>query len=187
MRLLVVAHPDDEVIWFNPMLFDRIIIVFLGRADKPWMNEARIKALSEHPLKAKICCFYINESGYWKNKEQLRMHLDNFSKVTNALAEYLYEDLYTEVFTHNAAGEYGHSDHILVHEAVKQIFLYQGNIPMWVYVNSITEAIIPGDNYFNNDLTMFKAIKDVYSRNKVWTWDSLFVPDKLQWYRQITL
>ena len=28
MKILVVAHPDDEILWFNPKRYDKIIIVF---------------------------------------------------------------------------------------------------------------------------------------------------------------
>ncbi|GAG99008.1 unnamed protein product, partial [marine sediment metagenome] len=35
MKILIVAHLDDELLWFNPQSFDKIIVAFLGRADKP--------------------------------------------------------------------------------------------------------------------------------------------------------
>ncbi|WP_028389032.1 hypothetical protein [Legionella fairfieldensis] len=35
MKVLTVAHPDDEIIWFSPQDFDLIVIAFLVRHDKP--------------------------------------------------------------------------------------------------------------------------------------------------------
>jgi hypothetical protein len=45
MKVLVVAHPDDECIWFAPEQYDRIVIVHTGRLDDPGQSERRARAV----------------------------------------------------------------------------------------------------------------------------------------------
>lgn len=113
MNVLIVAHPDDEILWFNPEEFDRIIIVFNGRKDKPRQGSGRLMAISEHPLKDKINCLGLPESNYWRDRTQKKMHDSNYRN----LCEWLKKLQADSVTTHNANGEYGHLDHVLVHNA----------------------------------------------------------------------
>jgi LmbE family N-acetylglucosaminyl deacetylase len=111
MKILVVAHPDDEILWFNPEELDKIYIVFLGR-------DGRAAALNEHPLKHKIECFNFPESNYWRDKTKKVEYDKNYSDLIAKLKEI---DA-TEVRTHNAYGEYGHLDHILCFNACMEVF-----------------------------------------------------------------
>lgn len=94
MKVLIVAHPDDEIIWFSP--------------HKPYAK----LTIEAHPLRDRIILLGIEESGFWKDdKRQLE-----FQKSEQALYEAL-ENLkkqfvINEIYTHNAQGEYGHDDHI---------------------------------------------------------------------------
>lgn len=54
MNVLIVAHPDDEIIWFSPVSFDLIVIAFLARHDKPYTKYYRELAIAEHPLYRRI-------------------------------------------------------------------------------------------------------------------------------------
>ena len=69
-KYLIVAHPDDEVVWFNPLLYDKIFIAFLDRSDNIDITDGRKKVLKEHTLRNKIICFAIKESNYWRNKNK---------------------------------------------------------------------------------------------------------------------
>jgi len=63
---LLVAHPDDEILWFAPEKYDKIIIVFGDFGDErgsEW-GERRRKAIAEHPLKDKIIHLNYPESHY---------------------------------------------------------------------------------------------------------------------------
>jgi len=54
--ILLVAHLDDEVLWFSPEKYEKIIVVFGDFGDergKEW-GDRRRKALAEHPLKDNI-------------------------------------------------------------------------------------------------------------------------------------
>jgi LmbE family N-acetylglucosaminyl deacetylase len=143
MKILVVAHPDDEVLWFNPALYDKIIIVFSGRTDKPDFKAKREQAISEHPLNVE--CWGLTESGYWRDKGKLFEYNQNYIDICERLKT-LEAD---SIDTHSANGEYGHSDHILVYSAIMDTV----NCP----VNG-------------QDPVLYRQIKDIYKRNGCWTW-----------------
>ena len=145
MKYLIVAHPDDEILWFKPENYDRIIIVFSGRADRPGFGDNRTKALAEHPLKDKIECLNLTESNFWRDASKYPEHLENYNKVCKFLKEIEPES----VDTHNANGEYGHADHILVRNAVYDT----------------VDCPVNGQ-----DPKLYRAIKEVYEKHNVWTW-----------------
>lgn len=153
MKILVVAHPDDEVLWFNPEEFDHIYITFLARNDRDIL-EKRQEALAEHPLKDKITCFGLTESNFWRDSSKKHEYDKGFriliDKLKNIEAD--------EVWTHNVNGEYGHSDHILVHNACMEAF----NCP------------VNGKNP-----EMFRKIRQVYLDNECWTWNLIEKETKL--------
>ena len=138
-KTLIVAHPDDEILWFNPEEFDKIIIVF----SNGYKEQERKNALAEHPLN--VICWNLTESNYWRDKSKIEEYNKNYNEVLERVAK-----LKTgSITTHNAYGEYGHTDHILVHNAVME----GANCP----VNG-------------KDPKLFKKIKQVYERHGAWTW-----------------
>ena len=143
MKVLIVAHGDDEVLWFNPKEFNKIIIVFGGRPDRPDFKEKREKAIAEHPLNVE--CWGLEESGYWRNPEKYPEYEMNYHDLCEKLKD-LEAD---EVWTHNAYGEYGHSDHILVHNCCMEVL----------------DCPVNG-----KDPKIYREIKDIYLNNGVWTW-----------------
>ena len=65
-KVLVIAHLDDEVLWFNSGLdYDKIFITFLDNKEstKP-LKEGRLKVLDKHPFKNKIEMIGLIESNY---------------------------------------------------------------------------------------------------------------------------
>lgn len=50
MKILLVAHPDDERLRFNPLAYDKIIIVFTDRDDAPWFGEKSERSYEEVTL-----------------------------------------------------------------------------------------------------------------------------------------
>jgi hypothetical protein len=184
MKVLCVAHPDDEVIWFNPNEFDKIIIVFGKRLDKPWMDTARINAIEEHPFREKIIFLNLTESGYWKNHHHFNLHQENYLKL---ISYFQNSDLYinnksTEIFTHNEIGEYGHTDHILIHDVIKQIFYYQKNISIWTNEYGTPH---PDKKIINTHFEVFYQIKNLYMKHKIWTWKDDYSPSPERCYRRM--
>ena len=149
MKVLIVAHPDDEILWFNPEEFDRIVIVFLGRLDKKEQGEGRRRALEAHPLKDKIECLGLTESGHWRDKSVAAMERHQHNRVL--LERWLHTVDADEVTTHDAKGEYQHLDHVLVHNACMEILKCKVN---------------------GKDPVLYRKIRQVYVDNNCWTWYS---------------
>lgn len=178
MKILVVAHPDDEILWFVPNIFDKIVIAFCDRHDKIFFGDARRRALEEHPLKDIIINLNIVEAGYWKDNSRtsfLNIARHNLiCKLKDVLSSLSIET----VFTHNSIGEYGHDDHILVHDVCLQLFKRQQIFcpPKELNDSADLQHIVDHDLFFK--------VKDVYLKHKVWTWKNDHVlPQYLQFNR----
>ena len=52
--VVVVAHPDDEVLWFSSILdkVDEVVICYLAINSKPQWTVGRQLSLAEHPVKS---------------------------------------------------------------------------------------------------------------------------------------
>lgn len=61
---LVVAHPDDELLWFGSVVdrMSRIFIVFADHPDEPELGAARRAALRNHPLAERITLLGLTET-----------------------------------------------------------------------------------------------------------------------------
>ena len=79
MRVLIVAHPDDEILWFNPEDFDQIVIVF-GDFGDGRSGDGRRKASAEHPLANRITHLNLKESNYWRDKTGCFYRIRNIVK-----------------------------------------------------------------------------------------------------------
>jgi len=142
-KLLIVAHFDDEILWFNPYKFDKIVVCFLGRDDKPGFDVKRLAVFAEHPLKEKMECLNINEQDDCAEK---------------AINDYLIGNgrKFDFIHTHNSKGEYGHKHHLMVHSIVKRLF-----------PDEIVESCL--DNTNSKD-RWFVSIKNIYLKYGCWTW-----------------
>jgi LmbE family N-acetylglucosaminyl deacetylase len=173
MNVLIVAHPDDEIIWFSPKYFDLIVIAFLARHDKPFAKYCRERALAEHPFKEKIISLGIDESGFWKDKNRIKQYQDSREKLYDALVRIKKQYVFTKIYTHNSEGEYGHDDHILVNEAVTAIFPEIEIIcPISVNSREGEGKTIP----MLNNHEVFEQVKAIYRKNNAWTWKNDYLP-----------
>jgi LmbE family N-acetylglucosaminyl deacetylase len=177
-KILCVAHPDDECLWFNPSEFDKIIICFMDRYDNYKVFCGRRKALGQHPLKDKIKCLNITESGYNLNKAKRDAHQKNYKDIVELLKKELKDA--TEVYTHNSWGEYGHSDHIMVQEAVREV----AQCPIYALDGYIPHTGRPRLEK-EIDLDLYRQIKDVYERCGAWTWKMDYEPQPRQYYYKV--
>lgn len=147
MNYNIVAHFDDECIWFNPEDYDKIVVCFTDRSDIHGFGHKRRLALAEHPLVSKMETLGLVESNYWRDKTKVKDFEDNYDELCEWLEDNIKEG--DTVATHDANGEYGHLDHKLVHLACMNTL----NCP----VNG-------------KDPKLYREIRDVYLRNGVWTW-----------------
>lgn len=179
MKALIVAHPDDEIIWFSPQSFDLIVIAFTGRHDRPLAQQCRELAIAEHPLKNRIVLLNIQESGFWKDNSRINQLQESREILSNSLHKLKKQYYFKEIFTHNSTGEYGHDDHILVNELVTSIFT-ESKIFCPVDLNSYNEQ--KTTILIKNDLNFYLKVKEIYTKNKAWTWKQNYMPSTDLYY-----
>ena len=132
---VVVAHPDDEVLWFGPALerAKRVIVCYGDYAPRPSFGPARRAVFAESPLSNMVFLDLPEPQsfgmGNWRSPALTSVGLAltdaaaaqrytaNFRALVAALGPLLTDVAY--VFTHNPWGEYGHEDHIQVALAVQ--------------------------------------------------------------------
>ena len=115
--MLVVAHPDDETLFFGALLLKyrkhpwHVVCVTDANADK--MGDLRKKQFE------KACkLLKVQKSSWWNFPDIFSQRLDT-SKLIDKLSELPSP---AEVFTHGIIGEYGHPHHQDVSFAVHSVF-----------------------------------------------------------------
>lgn len=148
--VLVVAHPDDEILWFSSIVFRvaRVIVCYLEVPGQPEWSRGRKDVIGEFPLLNTSFLGLIESVAFkqanWKdpNLSPYGMELDagsDSSPLTGfSAARYranhakLVDRLRSElagvacVLTHNPWGEYGHEEHVQVYRAVTDLQASQG-------------------------------------------------------------
>lgn len=170
---MLIAHPDDEVIFGWPVLKQAKRIVCcssdLHNPERQWCKDRKL-ALKEvgDLVGAEVVCLDHPSEFYRTNARNGSLH----RLVTEVLSLIKEEEL---LFTHNLWGEYGHLDHILVH----QIGLYSGkkivctDITLgegWMPVRNMVNPLSPV-GHFMNDLSLYEKCKAIYDRYGCWTWN----------------
>lgn len=142
---LVVAHPDDEILWFSSIFQQvrKIFITYLDAPGQPLWSEGRRLASTQFPM-SNVEFIGLQESmtfkcADWSNPvlspTGLKLNgrptterlpgcdMDRYETNFQALRNYLKTALtgYGTVVTHNPWGEYGHEDHVQVYRAVTSL------------------------------------------------------------------
>ncbi len=142
---LVVAHPDDEILWFSSIFQQvrKIFITFLEAPGQQLWSEGRRLASAEFPM-SNVQFLGLRESmtfkcADWSNPVASATGLllngypsndalpgcdplqydANFHELRACLKTALQG--YETVVTHNPWGEYGHEDHVQVYRAVTSL------------------------------------------------------------------
>lgn len=194
---LVVAHPDDEVLWFGSILerVDRIIICYIEASHRPELNEARRKSIAEHQLRDRIDVLDLaqvkshnkcswpepEETSYGVRLDRYRGFDEPYRKQAQRLEEALAPVIrgFRNVYTHNPWGEYGHEDHIQLSRIVTRLATSSG-ARVWYnsYVSNKSSLLMRryvqgfGQPYYTLpvDTTKAREFADTYYRNGAWTW-----------------
>lgn len=167
-KVLIAAHPDDEVIFFPAQIMDEIIIVYEGRSDKPLVVDGRRRAKRGHPLASSMSYISIEESLYWKDPSRIAEYEQGKQQLREKLSGRFLELKDADIFTHNCQGEYGHKDHILVNNVVVGLF---GDTTR-IYTPSTDKT---SDIHIESDPSLVQRVKDHYSKYNCWTWRRDFV------------
>ncbi len=197
--LVVVAHPDDEVLWFGSILAEVgcVIIAFRDYDAVPGLGARRAAALAEMPYR-QLTCLGLPEAGSLRRAAWSDPHLSEFGLAldaapVDAAAEARYRSNFTAlraclalelpagatVVTHNPWGEYGHEDHVQVHRAVDSLRRDLG-LSLWTtnYVSARSAALAARYAAGREtrilrqaiDLDFARAVADIYRRHDCWTW-----------------
>ena len=197
--VLVVAHPDDEILWFSSLVkkVDCIIFCFLGEIENHEFGELRKKVILEYPLK-NIVSLELTSLGVRRPQSFIAPKFDQYgikligNDATLSLHDKKYQSNYGELFvklpallgkyknviTHNPWGEYGHEEHVQVSQALQEIQKRLG-YDLWysTYCSTLTSSfpgqMIRGNEYITlpTEEKTAREITDLYVKHKCWTWD----------------
>jgi len=116
-RLIFVAHPDDESIWCDEKLDNKthVVVVFgLSILGKEISKLRKIEF--KNAMKISECSYEIWNYPEKSNKFQSESEVEhNIMKVLDN-----YKNI-ESIYTHNEFGEYGHMDHIRLHNIMKNM------------------------------------------------------------------
>ncbi len=193
---IVVAHPDDEILWFSSIIkkVNKIVVCFLDVKSKPQWSKGRRRSLTEYPLK-NIYNLGFDESevfnqSNWNDVEPVKygiriqnvddaykIYLNNFEMLQKSLCGLL--EGCQDIFTHNPWGEYGHEEHVQVFKAIEVLQAKLGyNIWYSNYCSNksikFMTSLIADKNYsyltLKTDVRAGKIIEEIYKKNECWTW-----------------
>lgn len=203
--ILVVAHPDDEALWFSSILkqVDEVVFCFLNVASNPKCSVGRQKSISAHPL-SNVSCLGLEESEVfdgadWRHptptqfglaisrtKYSDKLYKRNYGQLKQQLGDKLAN--YRNVFTHNPWGEYGHEEHVQVYRVIKELQDNRG-FDLWfsnycsnksfnlmqTHVSEFSSAYVT----LSTDKPLANRLEDLYKKNECWTWY-----DDYEWFNE---
>ena len=181
--LMVMAHPDDEVIFGWPILqredLQVRVLCCVSDIENPVRKkrEDRYGALIElsQMLKFEVECLHFRSCFFSANDKPV-MHNRTICEVLMMSEARFWPDY---VFTHNPIGEYGHLDHIMVHQSVLQS---TGKPVLYTDMYEPGQGWVPWDRLSRpvpGDVVVHTALKEkwygqceaVYRRHRAWTWN----------------
>jgi len=169
---MLIAHPDDEVIFGWPVLAraKRIICCSTdqGNPARPFGTRRR-DALMHIGAMVGAEVFYFDHPSEFYRANARDGSLERLAAPVLALLQQFPGPLYT----HNPWGEYGHLDHVLVHQIarcsgrpllVSDMATHANWLPVHPY--------LVGDFVFAADLdpAFYARCKSVYDAQGAWTW-----------------
>ncbi len=193
---VVVAHPDDEILWLSGVVSstDRIVFCFGDQFERPKSSAARRQVVQALPLPG-LVDLKLPESGAGFSADLANPKLTPCGiDITDAAGRLRYEANYTalvgalrerlagyrDVYTHNPWGEYGHAEHIQVYRAVAALQAELG-YTIW-FSNYVSPVSLPLARQIGNqpcwtqrremasDRALAYRLKRIYQRHGAWTW-----------------
>ncbi len=211
--VIIIAHPDDEVLWFSSILekVDDVVVVFNDYAPIAEFGLNRKNALKSHPCKSLIQLAIDESVSYEKanwpipnltpygtqlaNPKCDASHQKTFEEIITALSSYLTRARPTTVFTHNPWGEYGHEDHIQIYRALETLQASFGfQLRVSCYTHDASKALmkreikkLSGPLFIGQtDELAYNKIRALYQENNVWTWQNEYTLPKKEFFFTVT-
>ena len=193
---LVVAHPDDEVLFFSSVVrrVKRVLICFGDNPLSPAHRERRRRALSEHPLPS-VRWLDLLETGCvgmtdWRNPVETPVGIQlaagprlraAYARSYQRLLERLRGELAGAplVVTHNPWGEYGHEEHAQVCRVVRDLkrdlgfdllhddYCGSHNVRVALRYAGRIDTLA---GRIPTDADLAREVLETYKRNECWTW-----------------
>ncbi len=194
---LVVAHPDDEALWFSGVLgaAGRVVICFGDQLGGGAKNARRARAVAALPLPG-LVNLAIPESGVrlsvaWGRARETAFGVEiadeagraryeaNFARLKAALRPWLVG--MTDVVSHNPWGEYGHPEHVQLYRAVSDLRAELGfaqwctgyGAPLSQGFGARAAARWVARRVVPTNARLARRLELIYLRHRVWTWPVL--------------
>ncbi|ORD95608.1 PIGL [Hepatospora eriocheir] len=167
--LLIIAHPDDESMFFSPLI----------KIHKPhlllfcYCNEERKKEFKRFCKYKKLKCFIVEQKRNYHEVFKDGMNWD-INLMKNIIKDQINKYKYKTVITFDEGGVSGHSNHISCYKAVSELE-YEYKSIKFLYLKTV--------NLFEKYLIFLRrpnlSIRNVLFKNM------LFYPSQLKWYRYL--
>lgn len=176
---IIIAHPDDEAIffWYALKHAKRIICctndLNINFPKSKFWEKSWIHRQTAFEEIGKLLGIEVINLGY--NSGFTLLPKEEITKLSDKIYDLIKDE--SIIFTHNAWGEYGHPDHILVHNIIKKSgkVLLVSDIMLdssFTKFKSFPKPEIK--NYLevtNTDLDFYEKCKTIYAKYNVWTWN----------------
>lgn len=204
---LVVAHPDDEVLWFSSVVgrVKLVVIAYEACDVMPELGDGRRAASAKYPLATAVFLRLPEPCSLW-HVDWANPEPSEYGMVLNmpgsAEAEARYRDAYaglvhdladlltgiSDVFTHNPWGEYGHPDHVQVSRVVSTLgsrLGFRTHFSNYVAPRSMrfASSFIPRLKKgvaLGPDVELADRVKALYVEHGCWTWHSDYEPPETE-------
>jgi LmbE family N-acetylglucosaminyl deacetylase len=148
--LVVVAHPDDEILWLLPAL-ERATLTIATFAYEPWnepLTRARERVRGEFPRPFEFLPLEsarVFRKSDWESRRptpygvelldtcspvERERYVSNYERLLELLEPHVAAS--SEIYTHNPWGEYGHEEHVQVWRAVA-LLAQRHHTTVWVW------------------------------------------------------
>lgn len=174
-RLLLMSHPDDEIIFGWPFWDKATHVLFCSndRHNPDRRHQRRVDAYQEVARSMGVVAMSLGTDS-------------EFYRLPTRYCDYTLSDFISEIacmielvdpaiiFTHNAIGEYGNLDHQLVHRIALQTRIPIITTDIFVESNwcPYTHFDPCGDRLVTVSLNKlrYNEYKSIYERHSAWTW-----------------
>ena len=166
---MVVAHPDDEILWHGPVLSaaTRILAAYDTTSADAALNEARARVRARYPLEGFEYLGLLHADVYGQSDflsrapapygvtlmrscppDTAELYRSNYDALVRAVDPYVQR--HTDIYTHNPWGEYGHEEHIQVHRAMVEL-ARRHQCSVWVWDGLAPEELVARDVWMRAD------------------------------------